>query len=420
MAAPLTDAVGAAAGSSSSHTVALTIAASSSRVLCAFVGDPAQNGVSAITWNTSEVPALLASGTYNAAGDNWYLYRLIAPTAATANLVVTYGGTSNHTLLIASFYDCDQTTPDDGADEAEGSGTAMQNTVASATGDLAVAFGVSTGTSTFAPASGESEIIDSAVAGAAYTLAGAATVSFDITLGTSRPWVCVGLNLNAVAAAADPPPGTRMRNYLQQPAMALPLIRQGANLLTTLLVAPPGRSQQPLPATVRLPGLIPSPANLSTTTLLVVVADPPPPGTRVQPFPSRPVVIYPAITPSAPSSAALYGVVPSWSTPPIFRALDLSRPPLSQGSIIALLDQRPSSWGSSSQRAPVIVIGLPQPGGNLAILFLVIETHGFGLIPVMPRGLDVPGPRFRATGSRQELSRVMPPRFLPSQPRRLR
>ena len=115
--------------------------------------------------------------------------------------MTVYAASAAHILEIVSTYDTDQTTPDDGADEAEGSGTAAQNTVTSATGDLALAFAASSGSSTFAPADTESEILDTASRGAAYTLAGAATVSFDITLGTSRAWVVVGLNLNAVAAA---------------------------------------------------------------------------------------------------------------------------------------------------------------------------------------------------------------------------
>ena len=196
---PLVDAVGSGSGVNSGHTVALTINNNSNRVLYAFIVDYAQTGITSVTWNTSEALSVYASGSFNGAGDNWYIYRLINPTATTANLVTVYATSDAHILEIASLYNVDQTTPDDGADEAEGSGTAAQNTVTSATGDLALAFAASSGSSTFDPASGETEILDTASRGAAYTLAGAASVSFDITLGTSRAWVVVGLNINAVS-----------------------------------------------------------------------------------------------------------------------------------------------------------------------------------------------------------------------------
>lgn len=200
MAAPIFDVGGVnGAAGTTDITIALTIGANSNRVLYCLVSDIAQGGVTSVTWNTSEALTQIASGQFNTAAADWYLYRLIAPTAATANLVVVKGAAAN--ALAAAFYDTDQTTPNDTEDEAEGSGTAAQNTVASATGDLCIAFCANEGTTTFAAASGETELANTANRGAIYSLAGGASLSFDITLGTSRPWVLIGLNLNAVAAA---------------------------------------------------------------------------------------------------------------------------------------------------------------------------------------------------------------------------
>lgn len=198
MAAPLFDVGGAGTGTNTSYTIALTIAANSNRVLYVFVQDPSQAGSISAVWNTSESLTSIDNGTVNT-NDDWRVLRLIAPTAATANVVVSTGS-GQHTIFACAFYDTDQTTPNDAIDPASGSGTAAQNTVTSEAGDLAVCFGASTGSSTWAPASGETEIVDSAASGAVYTLAGETSASFDATLGTSRAWMFIGMNLNAVAA----------------------------------------------------------------------------------------------------------------------------------------------------------------------------------------------------------------------------
>ena len=201
MAAPAFDtALASAATLATDITSAITVANVANRVLYCAILDPAQVGVNSCTWNTTESLTLIASGSFNAATANWYLYRLINPTAATANCVTVKTASGNMRQIAICYNGADQTTPNDAEDEAEGSSTAAQNTVTSAVGDTALAFCFSDGSSTFAPASGETERVDDGVSVSAYELAGAATVSFDITLGTSRAWVVVGLNLNAVAA----------------------------------------------------------------------------------------------------------------------------------------------------------------------------------------------------------------------------
>lgn len=202
MAAPLVDTAGGATGTNTTYNIALTIAANSNRVLYVFVQDPTQAGGIAVVWNTSETVTEIGSGTVNT-NDDWHIYRLIAPSSGSANVTVTCTS-GPHAIIALSVYDCDQTTPNDAIDPASGSGTAATNAVASEAGDLAVCFGASTGSSTWAPASGETEIFDTAASGAVYSLAGETTATFDATLGTSRAWMFIGMNLNAVAAGGDP------------------------------------------------------------------------------------------------------------------------------------------------------------------------------------------------------------------------
>ena len=204
MAAPAFDAAnGSSAAAATDITTAITVANVANRVLYCCILDPNQVGVNSCTYNTTETMTSIATGSFNAATANWYLYRLIAPTAATANVVTVKTASGAMRQIVCSYNGVSQATPDpdDGFDEAEGSGTAAQNTVTTQAGDTAIAWCLSDGTSTFAPASGETERFDDATASSFYELAGAdTTVSFDITLGTSRAWVVVGLNLNAVAA----------------------------------------------------------------------------------------------------------------------------------------------------------------------------------------------------------------------------
>ena len=202
MAAPAFDTGGQDATTGTTDiTTALTIANVADRVLYCFIQDNAQAGVNSCTWNTTEALTLFASGSFNSAGDNWYIYRLINPTATTANVVTVKTATGAMNQVCVVYNGVDQTTPNDVEDEAEGSGTAAQNTVASAAGDTTIAFVAASGSTTMAEASGETERVDDGSGSRAYELAGAdTTVSFDITLGTSRAWVVVGLNLNAVAA----------------------------------------------------------------------------------------------------------------------------------------------------------------------------------------------------------------------------
>ena len=202
MAAPVFDVGGQdSATLTTDITTALTIAATANRVLYCFINDTANAGITSVKWNTTEAFTQLATGTYNGATNSWHLWRLINPTAATSSVVTVKAATGTMSQVAVCYNGADQTTPDDGADEAEGSGTAVQNTVTTQAGDTAIAWVAASGSTTMAEASGETERVDDTTGVRLYELAGAdTTVSFDVTLGTSRAWVCVGLNLNAVAA----------------------------------------------------------------------------------------------------------------------------------------------------------------------------------------------------------------------------
>ena len=202
MAAPVWGAGGGANGNASSYTISVT-PANSNRVLYGFVTRANTTAASSVVFNTTETMTLIASGTYNGAAAGWWVYRLIAPTATTANVVFTFGAAANGKATAFWYYDVDQTTPNGTEDEAEGSGTAVQNTFASAVGETAIAMVSHISTSTHTEVSGETERLDPSTSdNALYELAGDTSLSFDVTLGTSRAWVCVCLSLKPVAGGA--------------------------------------------------------------------------------------------------------------------------------------------------------------------------------------------------------------------------
>lgn len=214
MATPVIDTSDASAfgAAVTTRSTTLTIAANPNRVLYVYIKDQDQAGMTSVIWNTTEALTQIASGTFNAGTANWFLYRLINPSAGTANAVATFAGTTGGAIISVAVYAASQSTPNDAADAAEGSDTAATNGVVGAVGDLLLAFCGTEGTSTMAPADTETEISDEG-GGAqlrAYTLAGAVSETFDITLGTSRPWSLVAININAG------PDGSPWHAYAQQ------------------------------------------------------------------------------------------------------------------------------------------------------------------------------------------------------------
>lgn len=208
MAAPVWGGGAGTNGNTTSYSVSVT-PANSNRVLYAFMLASNTTAPTSVVFNTTETMTSIASGTLDGGARGWWLYRLIAPSATTADVTATWAAGVARKLTGFWYYDVDQTTPNDAADESEGSGTAVQNTVTSEVGDTVVGIVSHVASSTHTEASGETERLDPSTGDSAiYELAGAASVSFDVTLGTSRAWVCVGLNLNAVAGG-----GASLRRY---------------------------------------------------------------------------------------------------------------------------------------------------------------------------------------------------------------
>lgn len=178
----------------------LVVAGNANRVMWIFTFDTNKE-VPTVTWNGVSVGAAVETGTFDSDTDGWRMYRILLPTAATADVVATFATTGQKGLIAFVYDGVDQADPEDAIDEAEGSGTALQNTVPSETGDTCILVARAVGTSTMDPASGETERVDLGTGQPRlYELAGGASLSFDVTLGTSRVWVALGMNINAVAA----------------------------------------------------------------------------------------------------------------------------------------------------------------------------------------------------------------------------
>lgn len=199
MAQPLWGGGAGTNGNTTSYSVSVT-PANNNRVLYAFLLAADTTGPTSVVFNTSETMTSIANGTLGGGARGWWLYRLIAPSATTANVTATFASGAARKLTGFWYYDVDQTTPNDSPDAVTGTGTTVQNTVSSATGDTVVGLVSHVASSTHTEASGETERLDPSTGDSAiYELAGAATVSFDVTLGTSRDWVCVGINLKALS-----------------------------------------------------------------------------------------------------------------------------------------------------------------------------------------------------------------------------
>ena len=201
MAAPVFQVAGSNNANATSVTISgLVVAGNANRVMWIFTFDTNLE-VPTVTWNGVSVGAAVETGTFDSATDGWRMYRVLLPTATTADVVATFATTGQKGLIAFVYDDVDQTDPEDAIEEGEGSGTALQKTAASAVGDTCILVARAVGTTTMTEASGETERSDVGTGAARlYELAGGASLSFDVTLGTSRVWVALGMNINAVAA----------------------------------------------------------------------------------------------------------------------------------------------------------------------------------------------------------------------------
>lgn len=118
-----------------------TVASGSDRILIVGVGHRANTiSVSGITWNTSESFTLISgSNATNSLSDVW-LYKLLAPTETTADVVVSFSASATFANAgVMYITGVDQTTPHGTAAIGAGeSGTTATATVTTAAGELVV------------------------------------------------------------------------------------------------------------------------------------------------------------------------------------------------------------------------------------------------------------------------------------------
>lgn len=196
----------------------------SNRYLLVFVGSGAGTPVdpSAVKWGGSGGTSLTQKGSTLNMGTNakWSCWELIAPTAQTSTVHVTWGSSQDERWIIAiSFTTTDQTTPTRTVATATGTSTAPSVNATSVSGDLVVdgvAFLDTDGGSRTLTV-GASQTSRQEIEGADLVYEGAG-VSTEAATGTSttmswsmsgsggRPWATFAMALIESAAAAAPAP----------------------------------------------------------------------------------------------------------------------------------------------------------------------------------------------------------------------
>lgn len=208
-----------------SLTVSATIAANDDRLLVAHVGInsfPASEispGITSVVFNTTETMTQVSYDVHSDSPNNVAAatYARVAPTATTANVVLTLGGTMDRVHLgWSSYYGVDQATPYGTLGKTtNGTGTAVTG---SCTG---VADGMSTGYAFVAWSTGATSITDDAghtprweedafgtfCSASMGTRAGAGSNAFAWTIAGSgsAQWITHSLPLNPVSAAGGHP-----------------------------------------------------------------------------------------------------------------------------------------------------------------------------------------------------------------------
>ncbi len=134
------------AGSASSLTVSNHTASGSNRLMLVGIsihndGAAGARQVSSVVWNTNENLSLVTGCNANASDDaRVWIYKLVAPTATTANVVVTLNGAvaSNGRIIagVTTFTGVDQTTSLGTCAIDQDDGSTLSVNVSSATGEL--------------------------------------------------------------------------------------------------------------------------------------------------------------------------------------------------------------------------------------------------------------------------------------------
>lgn len=179
------------AGSDSPATVAGTIAANSGRVLIAIWGSLTNATSLTMEWNGTAMDLI---GTVQSVSPQGYLrmYGLKAPDSGNHNLVATWTeGNIWHSHGAISLYNADQTTGWQNNGSDAGISTAPSSTVTSAAGNYAVVGNFSDDPTSIVINEGDSEFIETDLAGV-YAFASRASTGLSTvcswTLGSSVEW----------------------------------------------------------------------------------------------------------------------------------------------------------------------------------------------------------------------------------------
>jgi hypothetical protein len=194
-------------------TVAHTVGATADGLL---VGVTTQGGVTvaSVTWNGSATGvALIASRDDGSGNTSTELWRVIAPTTGTHNIVVTLSNLGITTGCAAgiSLIGTHQTTPSTASatnGDTSGASASLTVTVASNTGELVVGIGGQTAPNTYtSTGTGQTERVD-ANDGAGHnitmaTQTGAASTVHSYTASGNREWGTVVASIQPAAAAGN-------------------------------------------------------------------------------------------------------------------------------------------------------------------------------------------------------------------------
>ncbi|MEK7799908.1 MAG: hypothetical protein AAB297_08780, partial [Acidobacteriota bacterium] len=186
-------------------TWAHTVGAGLNRAL--YVGVSIRNASAVTSVTYGGTPLTLVGSQWEATGkNNTEIWRMIAPPTGTANIVVTLPQSRRFIAGAVSFFNVNQTTPNDPFVGAEGTSTTPAITVASLLNDVVLDVATANGDSNslvqdpgqtlrYANNTGNN---GNEVRGGASTKPGAASVAMSWTLGALKPWSIGAISIHPV------------------------------------------------------------------------------------------------------------------------------------------------------------------------------------------------------------------------------
>ena len=192
-----------AGGGATSLTFSHTVAAGTDRVLLVELAiDGLGVGVSGVTYGgVALTQAVRATG--NHASEIWYL---VAPTVGTANVVVSFGGTTPAAAGASTYNGVDQSAPIGATATASGTGTSGSVAIASNAGDLVVDAQIWNNNPTLTTGGSQTQLWQAAAGtsmrGVSTSEAGATSVTMSETSSSSQNWVIAAVSLQTSKASA--------------------------------------------------------------------------------------------------------------------------------------------------------------------------------------------------------------------------